>query len=271
MRVQRAAVVLIAGLACTACTTSASQSARSTRAVRSPRTAPTTAVSTLPTTTTTMPVSQPATSIPSPGTRTFSVEGAVLTSGSWLTVGLHPTTTPIQLHASALTPLEVCPAGLDGGLSDTSWPPWFKFPSCVALSSTGAATLPATDGLTHVAFAVKPISGPAVVPLTLTVNYTPTDSFVEVIPPDGQVQTAMTVTYTPGSETTGAQVTPVNSVNPAPGFTLVVSQAGRSLTERAICDFPSELSCVGSVTPGEPVTARLSGPAGPVILNLAWK
>ena len=133
------------------------------------------------------------------------------------------------------------------------------------------ATLPATDGLTHVAFAVKPISGPAVVPLTLTVNYTPTDSFVEVIPPDGQVQTAMTVTYTPGSETTGAEVTPVNSVNPAPGFTLVVSQAGRSLTQRAICDFPSELSCVGGVTPGEPVTARLSGPAGPVILNLAWK
>ena len=126
--------------------------------------APTTAVPTIPpppTTTTTTPLSQPTTTVPSPGTRTFSVEGAVLTSGSWLTVGLHPTTTPIQLHASAGTPLEVCPAGLDGGLSDTSWPPWFKFPSCIALSSSGAATLPATDGLTHVAFAVKPISGPA--------------------------------------------------------------------------------------------------------------
>ncbi len=274
MRVQRAAVVLIAALACTACTTTASPGARSTRRVHAPSPAPTTAVPTVPTTTsttTTTPVSQPATTVPSPGTRTFSVEGAVLTSGSWLSVGLHPTTAPIQLQASAGTPLEVCPAGLDGGLSDSSWPPWFRFPSCMALSSTGAATLPPTDGLTHVAFAVKPKSGAAVVPLTLTVNYTPTDSFVEVIPPAGASQTAMTVTYTPESETTGAQVTPVNSVEPAPGFTLVVSQAGRFLTQPAICDFPSELSCVGSVTPGEPITARLSGPAGPVILNLAWK
>ena len=204
-------------------------------------------------------------------TASFSVEGTVLTSGSWLTVGLHPTTAPIQLRASAGTPLEVCLAGLDGGLSDSTWPPWFKFPSCMALSSTGAATLPATDGSTHVAFAVKAMTGPAVVPLTLTVNYTPTDSFVEVIPPGGGSLTAMNVTYTPESETTGAQDTPVNSVNPAPRFTLVVSHARRSLTQSAMCDFSSELPCVGGVTPGEPITARLSGPAGPVVLSVAWK
>lgn len=269
MHVRHAAVVLTAALACTACAQSVPR-ARSTQSVGPSHPVTATTVPPIPTTTPTS-APQTATTVPLPATRSFTVSGAVLTSGSWLTVGLHPTTAPVQLTASATTLLEVCPAGLDGGLTDSSWPPWFKFSACLQLSSAGVATLPATDGLTHVAFAIRPVSDVATVALTLTVNYTPTDSFVEVIPPRDGSQTAIAVTYSPGSDTTGALATPVNSIYPAPGYTLVLSQAGRSLSQPAVCDFPSEIACVGGVSPNEPITARLTGPVGSVVLNLAWK
>jgi hypothetical protein len=228
---------------------------------------PTTAV---PPTTATSPA-PPATTIPPIGPRSFVVSGAVLAGGNWLTVGLHPTTAPVQLHASSAAQLEICPAGLDGSLTDSSWPPFFHFPGCVAMPA-GSATLPPTDGNTHVAVAIKTTTVSVPVSLTLTVDYSATDTFVEVIPPSGE-PTSLTVTYTPLSSTTAATVTPVILVTPAPGYTLTISQAGRPLTAEAPCDSPTELeTCVGGVAPGEPAEVHVSGPGSqPVVLSPAWK
>jgi hypothetical protein len=263
MRLGAAVAALCAIVACSACTQGKPTAAPPTTTTTT-TSAPTTAPTSPTTTTSTAPLF---------GARSFTVSGVVLSDGNWLTVGLHPTTAPIHLQASSTVALEVCPAGLDGGLNDSSWPPVFKFPSCVGLSPSGAATLPSTDGAIHVAFAVKASStGAPLNPLELTVSYTATDSFVEVIPPATSSHTYLTVMYTPQSTTTAAAATPVNLVTPAPGYSLDLMQAGRALTASVPCDFPTELTaCFGGVTPGVPVQAQLVGQGATVVLDLEWK
>ncbi len=263
MRLGAAVVAFCAIVACGSCT--------GTKPTAGPRTTTTTTTS-APTTAATSPTTTTSTAPPF-GARSFTVSGVVLSDGDWLTVGLHPTTAPVHLQASSTVALEVCPAGLDGGLNDSSWPTLFKFPSCVGLSASGAATLPSTDGSTHVAFAVKASSaGAPLNPLELTVSYSATDSFVEVIPPATSSHTYLTVTYTPQSTTTAAEATPVNRVTPAPGYSLDLMQAGRALTASVPCDFPTELTgCFGGVTPGVAVEAQLVGQGATVVLNLEWK
>jgi hypothetical protein len=258
--------VFVVVLTCASC----SQAGTNAHSLQStlPRTSTTTSAPS--TTTTTAPAT--ATTFPVFGPRSFTVSGVLLSGGNWLTVGLHPTTTPVQLQASGTVPLEVCPAGLDGGLNDSSWPPSFKFESCMDLSSSAPTTLPPTDGAFHVAFAVKEVSAGSLSPLALSVNYSATDSFVEVIPPSTSSHIYMTVSYTPRSATTEASATPINLLTPAPGYSLDVMQSGRALTQAVACDFPTEFtSCLGGVTPGEPVTAQLVGQGEPVVLSLAWK
>jgi hypothetical protein len=216
-------------------------------------------------TTSTAPASSPPVTFPTIGPRTFAVTGVTLAGGNWLTVGLHPTTAPVELHASATAQLEVCPAGLDGGLIDSSWPSFFKFPSCIPMTS-GVATLPPTDGDTHVAFAIKATTAVAPVALTLTVDYAATDTFVEAIPPSS-ASTSLTLTYTPRTSTTAASVSPAGLVTPAPGYTITISQAGRILSQPAPCDFPTEAQeCVGGVTPGELTEVHIAGPGSQVVL-----
>jgi hypothetical protein len=57
----------------------------------------------------------------------------------------------------------------------------------------------------------------------------------------------------------------------APGYHVVLTQGGRSLTSTAKCDFPTELDRCVAAAAGDPVVARLTGPRGRVILELAWK
>ncbi len=198
--------------------------------------------------------------------------GVNLAAGSWLTIGLHPTTEPIRLRATTAVPLEVCPAGLGGEIvGNTSWPSSFGFLSCMGLGASGDAMLPATDGMTHVAFAIRPVAMVGEVPLTLHLSYSATDSFVEIIPPVAGLRTDMTVTITPRSGTTGAQTKLVGQLRSAPGYSVAVTQSGRHVTKPSPCDFGSEVPCIGPVTPSEPVRVRLTGPGTPsVVLSLAW-
>jgi hypothetical protein len=206
------------------------------------------------------------------GPRKFTVTGISLAYGTWLTIGLHPTTEPIRLQATTAVPLEVCPAGLDGEIAgNTSWPASFGFLSCMALAGSGVAMLPATDGTTHVAFAIRLVAMVGEAPLTLQLSYSATDSFVEIIPPVAGVRTDMTVTITPRSGTTGAQTNLVGQLRSAPGYSVAVRQSGRHVTKPSPCDFGSEVPCVGPVTPSEPVRVHLTGPGMPsVVLSLAW-
>ncbi len=225
---------------------------------------------------TTVPAGTTSTAPPAPmfGTRKFAIAGATVSATSWLTIALHPTTVPIQLQAVASTPLEVCPANLDGTIDGSgSWPAPFHFPSCEPLDSSGAATLPATDGNFHVAFALRPIATGVTASPEVTVDYTATDSFVEIIPPAGNGGLDLTTTYTPGSSTTAVMVSPPGQVAPAPGFTTSVSQSGVPLTGSGPCDFATELtSCVDGVMPGQPLTVTVTGPPEETAdVSLAWK
>ncbi len=256
-------LTLVAMAMCAAACTSAP------REVARTATAPTSTITTI--TTTSVPLT--TTTAPTFGIRGFSVSGVLLTGGNWLTVGLHPTTVPVELHVSGANGLEVCPAGLDGGLKDSSWPRRSIFTGCRALDATGSATLPATNGSTRVAFAIRSASNAAnLSSLAVTVAYDAADSFVEVIPPATTSHTYLTVTYTPTSTTTAVFAAPVNGLVAAPGYSFDVMQAGRALTQTPTCDFPTDLrSCYGGVTPGVVVSAQLVGQGGPVVFNVGWK
>ena len=158
-------------------------------------------------------------------------------------------------------------------MNDSSWPPWFKFSTCEVLSAAGTVSLPPTDGATHVAFAIKDQSaGAPLSSLKLTVDYSATDSFVEVIPPQTTSNTYMTVSVTPRSSTVAASINPVNALAPAAGYSLDLMQAGHDLAQRVSCDFSTELtSCFGGVVPDDSVAIQVVGQGSPVVLKLGWK
>jgi hypothetical protein len=223
----------------------------------------------LTTTTVAPPSDQPL------GPRQFTITGISATSTNWLTVELHPTTEPIQLQAMSTSPLEVCPTNLDGTISGGgSWPA-SKFVACLPLDSAGGAALPASDGNSHVAFALRPLEKAFRASVTLTVSYSPTDTFVAIIPPASNGNVDMTVTYVPESSTTRALVTPEGMADTvaAPGFVVTATQADRTLRSPSSCDFATELrSCIGGVVPSTPLSVKVSGPGtAKVTVSLAWK
>lgn len=224
---------------------------------------------------TTSTVAPSTTTVTAPlyGIRSFTIDGVSVSGTTWLTIGLNPTSVPVALQVNGGTLAEVCPAGLDGGLLDSSWPASSGFTGCLRLSPTGAATLPAAPGATHVAFAVRSVSATSLPsPLAVTVTYSATDSFVEVVPPNAATDPLVTASYTPNSTTTAAVATPVHGITLAPGYFVNVTQGGPPLTQAVRCDFPTVLTlCLGGIVPGQPVLAQLVGHGGPVVLNLAWK
>lgn len=210
------------------------------------------------------------------GPRQFTITGVTASFANWLTVELHPTTQPIQLQAMSTSPLEVCPANLDGTISASgSWPASSKFVSCLPLDGAGGAALPASDGNSHVAFALRPLAKALSASVRLTVSYSPADTFVAVIPPAGTGRVDMTVTYVPGSSTTGVAVSPEGMADSvaAPGFVIAARQGDRTLRSPSSCDFATELSsCVGGIIARTPLSVNLSGPGtSKVTLSLAWK
>jgi hypothetical protein len=263
-----AALVAVAAVGIGGCSNNIAHTRRV--AIRQQSTTTSSVVTSTSTVTSAAPAPSPPVTFPTIGQRTFAITGVALAEGNWLTVGLHPTTTPVELHASTSEPLEVCPAGLDGGLTDSSWPTYFNFSTCIVMAS-GNATLPPTNGSFHVAFAVRTVSATASASLTLTVDYAATDTFVEVIPPSS-ASTSLTVTFTPRTSTTAASVSPAGLVTPAPGYTLTISQAGRVLDRPAPCDFPTEAQdCVGAVTPGGLTELHIAGPGSQVVVYPAWQ
>lgn len=209
--------------------------------------------------------------------RQFTISGVSVSTTSWLTIELHPTSVPIQLHATSTSPLEVCPVDGDGNFSasGSSWPHSFGFVSCLPLNDAGEVALPASDGDFHLAFALRPIATSVGTPVTVTVGYSPVDTFVAVLPPVADGPQDLMVTYVPGTSTIGVAVSPLGlaDTSAAPGFVVTPTQAGRALGGTSVCDFPTELnSCIGGVVPQQPVSINVSGP-GPskVSVFLAWK
>jgi hypothetical protein len=269
------AVLVALGPAIAGCTTPSKAATTGTRAsttTASPKTAsPKTAAAPPPTTTT---AESPSSQFLGP--HDFTVAGVRVSSTGWLTVELHPTTAPIQLRATSTSPLEVCPANLDGTISGSgSWPPGFKFVSCSPFDGAGVATLPPSDGSFHLAFAVRPVATAGSASVTLAVDYSAVDTFVAVIPPVATGNLDMTVTFVPGSSTIGDVVTPEGMADTvaAPGFVATARQGDQTLSSPAACDFATELSsCVRGVVPNEPLSVNVGGPgAAKVDVSLAWK
>jgi hypothetical protein len=125
------------------------------------------------------------------------------------------------------------------------------------LNSSGDARLPATDGSVHVAFGLRALSPVETTTVDVSVSYAAEDSFVLVIPPAiGTAQAA--VTFVPHTATVGAWA----FVMPGFGNTsdvAVTEQQNRPIGRTTVCDFGSEVSCLGPVTPNLPVTTILGG------------
>jgi hypothetical protein len=135
----------------------------------------------------------------------------------------------------------------------------------------GHATLPPTDGATHIAFAIKAVKNTGSTGLSLTMSYAPADGFVEVIPPKG-TSTHLSISYTPRSSSTSATVSPAGLVTPAPGYSVNISQMGRRVNHVEPCDFPTEAAeCVGPVNPGQPILVHVAGPGSTVVIYPSWK
>jgi hypothetical protein len=174
---------------------------------------------------------------------------------------------------SGTIPIEVCPAGLDGEIvANSSWPTSFGFWSCVPLDAAGRAVLPATGGLNHVAFALRPQDPTESSLVTVRVSYTAVDSFVDVVPPTGTESVDMKLTYIPRSATTGARVDPVAQSGSTAAVTVKVTQGHQTLTRDSPCDFGSEIDCVGNVIPDHPVTVELTESSQTrVVLTVTWR
>lgn len=247
-------------------------------------TAKQTTTSTPSSTTTTTPstTAAPATAAAPQGTlgeigpHPFTITGVSVSSVNWLTVDLHPSTLPIQLQATSSAALQVCPANLDGTISGSgSWPSGFNFVSCLPFDGSGSATLPASDGGYHLAFAVRPIATGLSASVSLTVDYSATDTFVAVLPPTTPGNTDMTATFVPESTTIGNNIAPLGLADTAParGCMAIATQDGRSLISPTGCDFPTELdSCIGGVIPNQVLAIHVGGPGtSKVTVSLAWK
>jgi hypothetical protein len=269
---------VVYGLAVLASTCGVSACTDSTVATTAKQTTSTTSTTTTTPTTTAAPATTaaPKGSLDI-GPHPFAITGVSVSSVNWLTVDLHPSTLPIQLHATSTAPLQVCPANLDGtiSVSGSSWPSRFNFLSCLPLDGAGNATLPASDGTYHLAFAIRPTAASVAASVSLTVSYTATDTFVAVLPPTTPGNTDMTVTFVPESTTIEDNIAPqgLSDAAPAPGYVATATQDGRSLSSPAACDFPTELdSCIGGVVPDTALAVKVSGPgASKVTVSLAWK
>lgn len=199
----------------------------------------------------------PRPSVPSAvvlGPRTFELETANLPTGMWLTVALHPSAMPVSVHVSPSDATQICPATLDGDIGPpaASWEPTRAFDKCRPPGRSGSVELPAPDGKSHVAFAIRSsASRPRL--LEVQVSYSAVDSFVLVTAPRGS---GVTASLTPQTRTVGVAVygMPGYHAATATGTAVTVRQARRMIGRPESCDFGSEIGCVGPVTHGQTVT-----------------
>ncbi|MDP9337105.1 MAG: hypothetical protein M3Q30_27845 [Actinomycetota bacterium] len=204
------------------------------------------------------------------GTRTFEVRGVWFRDNGALLVGLHPDSRQVRVRVVPASAVELCPASLDGRIGAVGTP-WrgFGFASCKQPDSSGVATLPPTNGYSHVVFALK-ASGSSR-RIDVSVSYSAADSFVMVTPPRG---TGLDVTFTPRTASVGAHAFVVPGFGPATSAKIVVSQAGVSASAIAgDCNFASEIECTAKVAPNAATVVRMTAPSGAdstVALYVAW-
>lgn len=208
------------------------------------------------------------------GARTFRIRSEGLRNGAYLTIGLHPTPVPVRVQVTPVQPMQVCPATLDGvvGPPASSWPMWFHFDSCIQANPSGYASLPATDGNFHVAFAISPLTATPTADITVSVSYSAEDSFVWVVPAGGKTARAA-VTFTPHTATAGAHAYTTPGFSTASGVQIVMSQRRRAVLSAKHCDFGSEIACLGDVKPRTPVTVKVAGPSttnARLAIYLSW-
>jgi hypothetical protein len=203
------------------------------------------------------------------GTRTFEISGVWFRGNGALLVGLHPDSRPVRVRVLPASAIELCPASLDGriGAAGTPWR-GFGFASCKQPDSLGVATLPPTNGYSHVVFALRASASRRI---NISVSYSAVDSFVMVTPPRG---TGLDVTFTPRMAFVGAHAFVIPGFGPATSAKIIVSQGGVSAAAIAgDCNFASEIECTAKVTPNTATIAGMTAPSEAnltVALYVAW-
>lgn len=209
------------------------------------------------------------------GSTRVIVDDVSLDAGQHLAIAFHPDSSPARVWSSSST-LDVCPAGLDGTVEGSSWPPWTPFESCEQLGVDGLL-LPAADGSSHLAFAFR--ANEDVDRTRLIVDYTRTDGFFAVLPPIGSA-TDLEVTFTPGSSTIAVVALDLPNQSPSQTAQTEIRQGEATIDAAATCDFlgaahatGQDEDCLGPVTARAPVTVQLHAPGTgdlQVMLSLSW-
>ena len=222
------------------------------------------------TTLTTPGMSTVPTALPG-GATSVVIAGISLRAGQQIAVAFHPAAVPVVLASSA-DGLEICAVDNDGLASAESpaWPAAPRATGCAALAESKPVGLRATDGVSHVTFAVRAVDD--VESTEVTVTYVQADSFFGVLPQPG-VLVEMSVRVTPTAQAVLAVPFDFPSYATSAVTSLSVTQADTPVTAATPCDFASELNeCLGPVQAGVPVDIRIhqAGNGAPQIVYLAW-
>jgi hypothetical protein len=223
------------------------------------RAAPTTAIET--TSTSRAPVSPRLTAW---SRRTFRIR-VILESRAAVAIGLHPNAEPIRVGLLPPRPAELCGASVADGTVD-------ERKSCVAFDAAGRASVPPTNGGTHIAFAVRLRSDRAV-RVDLTVTYAAEDPFVLVVPPTARFS-GTAVDFIPRTVTAGANAYLLPGYRPAPTVAVTMKQAGRGIHDPRPCDFPAEIDCLGRVGANRQTEISMAGRdtgGGRPALYIVWQ
>jgi hypothetical protein len=186
------------------------------------------------------------------GLRVVGIRAGV-DAGMSMVVALHPTVDPVELKFSNPRDIQICPATIEGlvDLSVGRWPS-VSGTICRRPALDGRISLPSTDGRTHVAFALVTARSQ---PVSVTIHYVAHDSFFELVPPAGPSQ--VDFAFVPHSLTVGISTVELPNYAPIANVSSELQQGTRDIMTARSCDFPSEVACVGDVTPGQRTSLRV--------------
>ena len=205
---------------------------------------------------------------PTPGVK-VSLGNVPLAAGDGVSIGLHPTATPITFRISASMPLTVCPDDDSTVGTGLSWP-LRQFTECLLIPQDEWVQMPSSHTNTvHLGFRIVAARSGTI--HAVTISYQRVDPFFDVVT-NPSTMTAMTTTFTPAGNSAAATIY-YNNNQTAPPTAVALTQSGNAQLETGTCTFPTEAtSCFRSLSPGRPVSVRvLHAPdARAIVLDLAW-
>lgn len=189
-----------------------------------------------------------------------------LQSSAGVVLGVHPLDSPLTFTATGDARFEVCPSDYLGNTDPTasSWNRAAGFVTCRSNAETPAVEVPAAGSEAHRWVVVRPTE-PSQRTTELQLAYTTADGFFQVS--SLEASTGVTVSFAPATGTFGVLATDIDGTSAEGSPTAGITPAGLAPVE---CDFPSEVTCVGPITPGALAMVQLSAQRGGDGVFISW-